>query len=109
MRSVLQQRLDDDGGMISKAHRKALRTIHGRLKDLDSPRAIAGSLGLALQGLDVSVNDIDLQTDQEGAYKIQKAFRDAIVRNLTFSEADITRSYVGELKVHGVKVEIMGA
>ncbi|HUI08356.1 MAG TPA: hypothetical protein VL486_15250 [Verrucomicrobiae bacterium] len=95
--------------MISQKHRKVLRTIYERLMDLDSPWAITGSLGFALHGMDVPVSDIDLQTDREGAYKIQDVFRDHAIKNVAFSEAKAIRSHFGELRILGVKVEIMGA
>jgi hypothetical protein len=59
--------------------------------------------------MDGPVNDIDLQTDREGAYQIENVFRDHVVRKVTFSEATTIRSHFGELRILGVKVEIMGA
>ncbi len=95
--------------MISQEHRNVLRAIHERLMDLDSPWAITGSLGFALQGLESPVNDIDLQTNQDGAYKIQNVFGDQVIRNVAFSEAKTVRSHFGELKILGVTVEVIGA
>jgi hypothetical protein len=41
----------------------------GRLPD---PWAVTGSLGMALQGMELAVHDIDLQTSREGAYEIER-------------------------------------
>ncbi|MGA2139045.1 MAG: hypothetical protein ABSH14_09315 [Verrucomicrobiia bacterium] len=95
--------------MISEKHRKVLRVIHERLRDFGPPWAITGSLGFALHGMDVPVNDIDLQTDKLGAYQIQDRFPSEVCRNVGFSEAETIRSFLGELRIHGTKVEIMGA
>ena len=86
-----------------------LRTVYERLMDLDSPWAITGSLGFALHGMDSPVSDIDLQTDRDGAYEIQNVFRNHVVKEVAFSEAKAIRSHLGELRILGVKVEIMGA
>ncbi len=73
--------------MISKNYQKALRTIFETLKDLDITWAITGSLGFALHGMDVKIGDIDLQTDRDGVYRIEAAFRPNIMRKVTFSES----------------------
>jgi len=95
--------------MIIKKHQKAIRTIFETLKDFDITRTITGSLGLALHGMDVGINDIDLQTDEDGAYQIEDAFRSNVISKVAFSEAEGIRSHFGELSVQQVKVEIMGA
>jgi hypothetical protein len=70
--------------------------------------AITGSLGFALQGLEVDVHDVDLQTDRAGAYEIERRFSPYIVRPVAFSESKRIRSHFGALEIKGVKVEIMG-
>jgi len=70
--------------------------------------AVTGSLGFALQGMDVDVHDIDIQTDKSGAYEIERRFSRYVVRNVEFSSSGKIRSYFGELSVNGIKVEIMG-
>jgi hypothetical protein len=94
--------------MIFQEQRRVLRIIYERLQHLDAPWAITGSLGFALHGMDVPINDIDLQTDRNGAYQIEEMFQPNIVRHVTFSESTVIRSYFGELKIAGIKVEIMG-
>jgi hypothetical protein len=95
--------------MISKEHRKIIRVIYIGLKNMDVTWAITGSLGFVLHGMDVPVNDIDLQTDQKGAYQIENAFSSSVTKNVEFSEGETIRSYFGELNILGQKVEIMGA
>ncbi len=95
--------------MIAARHQQAIRIIYETLKDLDITWTITGSLGLALHGMDVGINDIDLQTDEDGAYQIEDAFRSNVIRKVTFSEAKGIRSHFGELRVREVTVEMMGA
>ncbi len=95
--------------MITVRHQKAIQTIYETLKDLDITWVITGSLGFALHGMEVEINDIDLQTDKDGAYRIEGAFRSNVIRKVKFSEAQGIRSHFGELRVHEVTVEIMGA
>jgi hypothetical protein len=94
--------------MIFQEYRRVLRIIYERLQHLAAPWVITGSLGFALHGMDVPINDIDLQTDRTGAYQIEDAFQSNVVRQVTFSESAVIRSYFGELKIAGIKVEIMG-
>jgi hypothetical protein len=95
--------------MISPEHSKVLRVIHERLGGLNSPWVITGSLGFALHGMDGPVDDIDLQTDGEGVYKVERIFHNEVVKKVAFSETKAIRSHFGELSIFGVKVEIMGA
>lgn len=95
--------------MISEQQKRAIQTIAQRLGDLEIAWCITGGLGFALHGICLPVNDIDLQTDREGAYRIEGAFSDHIVRRVTFSQSTRIRSHFGELYVEGVRVEIMGA
>ena len=95
--------------MIPATHLKAIWIIYDKLKSLEIKWAITGSLGFALHGMDIAVNDIDLQTDKDGAYRIEDAFRLNVVRKVMFSEARGIRSYFGELSIKDIKVEIMGA
>jgi hypothetical protein len=71
--------------------------------------AVSGSLALALYGLPVVPKDIDLQTDRAGA--------DAIARLLGAYQVyppglhlgvRLMRSYLGQYRVEGVVVEVMG-
>ncbi|MDE0300894.1 MAG: hypothetical protein OXN17_19855 [Candidatus Poribacteria bacterium] len=95
--------------MISSQHVLALKTIHNRLQKIESVWAITGSCGFVLQGMELEVNDIDLQTDASGAYEVESVFPDMIISNVRFSKSDKFASHCGELTIDGVKVEIMGA
>ena len=89
--------------------RDALLEILARLDDTDIPWALTGSLGHRLQGVPVTPHDIDLQTDEAGAYGIAKRLSDFLVEPIRFVESERIRSHLGRFFIRGVAVEVMGA
>lgn len=87
---------------------KVLRKINARLNKTSVNWAVTGSLGFALQGVPVKPNDIDIQTDNRGAYEIERHFSEFVIKRVTFSSTERIRSHFGELMIDGIKVEIMG-
>lgn len=94
--------------MIEQRYLDVLRIVVRRLTGEALAWAVTGSCGFALQGLDLAVHDIDLQTDGPGAYAIERAFAERSVRKVAFSAAERIRSHFGALEIDGVKIEIMG-
>lgn len=68
---------------------------------------LTGSMGLALHGVPVKPNDIDLQTNEQGSYEIEKLFYKYSKIRVAYSCTDRIRSHFGSLDVNGMKVEIM--
>ncbi|HEY0605772.1 MAG TPA: hypothetical protein VGD58_22805 [Herpetosiphonaceae bacterium] len=95
--------------MLDRHHIQALREICSRLVQLDIPWVVTGSCGLLLQGVPVTVRDIDLQTDQQGAYAIARLFAAEVARPIRQSHTDRIQSHFGALSLHTIEVEIMGA
>jgi hypothetical protein len=95
--------------MIPEKHAAALQIITARLEGCPQPWVITGSLGMALQAVPVEVHDIDLQTDQDGAYEIERRLFRFVKKPVRYKASERIRSYLGELEIDGVKVEIMGA
>lgn len=94
--------------MIDPAFQETILLIHDRLAETAVLWVITGSLGMALQGVPVSVHDIDLQTDAAGAYEIERLFASHITRPVAFSATEKIRSHYGTLELNGLPVEIMG-
>ncbi len=94
--------------MIERRYLEVLSKIYTRLNDSDVNWVVTGSLSFALQGVPVAVDDIDLQTDRAGAYKIEDLFSEFVVRKIEYSSAEKIRSHFGALIIDGIKVEIMG-
>ena len=97
-----------DEDMIDPIYLNILRKIYVRLKDTNMNWAVTGSLSFALQGVPVDPHDIDIQTDEAGAYEIERRFSACVVRKVAFSAAERIRSHFGALEIDGIKVEIMG-
>jgi hypothetical protein len=93
---------------ISVDQLQALRLIETRLAPLDCLWVLTGSLAFAVQRLDFVPADIDLQTDRKGAFQIEAALSDFMIRPVRFQQSEKIRSHFGSAIVNGVQVEIMG-
>ena len=71
--------------------------------------AIDGSCALALQGVAVHPHDIDILTDREGAYSIERALTAFVRMPVEYGETERYRSYFGVFIINGIKVEVMGS
>jgi hypothetical protein len=91
----------------------AVRRVLARLCQAASPDevvwALTGSTGFALQDVPVTPQDIDVQTDERGAYAIERRLADHVADPVSFSEGPGIRSHFGRLVVEGITVELMGA
>jgi hypothetical protein len=95
--------------MIHATYLAVLRRIYERLKDSDVKWVITGSLGMALQGIDIEVHDIDIQTDQKGAYEIERELSEYVIAPVRYIQSERIRSHLGKLEIDGITVETMGA
>ncbi|GGD62350.1 nucleotidyltransferase domain-containing protein [Paenibacillus nasutitermitis] len=94
--------------MIKPNFIEILKLLEGKLSKAKINWALTGSTSFALQRLQYEPNDIDIQTDQKGAYEIQSLFKEHVKREVSFSTKNNIRSYFGELNIDGVSVEIIG-
>lgn len=94
--------------MIDPSYLKALKFLMNRLESSNIIWAITGSLSMALQGIPVKPNDIDIQTDEKGVYEIQKLLKNHIIKPVIFSGDKSIKSHFGSLSVFNITVEIMG-
>lgn len=93
---------------MNVAFLSVLRKIYKRLSTTNVNWALTGSLSFALQGVPVEPHDIDIQTDEAGAYEIEHLFAEYMTREVLFSSTEKIRSHFGELMIDGIKVDIMG-
>jgi len=94
--------------MIPTRHLKALRKLVSGLEDHSINWVVTGSVGMALQGVPVEVHDIDIQTDKEGVYEIERCFDELIVKPVRYCASGRVWSHLGMLGIDGIEVEIMG-
>lgn len=67
-----------------------------------------GSTSLAMLGVDVEVNDVDILTNKYGAEQLDLLLSKYRIKKLEHSEIGRIRSYFGIYSINGIKVEIMG-
>lgn len=94
--------------MIPDRFLPALRIIHAALLESQVDWAVTGSLGMVLQGMDLPINDIDIQTDEDGAYEVERRLAQYVVVPVLYKASERMRSRLGKLNVEGVQVEIIG-
>ena len=94
--------------MITAQHLDALRKIWLNLENCPLPWVITGSLGMALQGVPVEVHDIDIQTDRDGAYEIERRLSEYVIQPVKYFVAEKICSHLGQLEIDGLRVEIIG-
>jgi predicted nucleotidyltransferase len=87
---------------------KVLQIIVRHLKGEDVRWTIMGSVSLALQGIDTDLDDVDLLTDEHGAFKISALLKEFEVKPVSFSRTDPFESFYGIYDIEGTKVDVMG-
>jgi len=88
---------------------QTLKLVYKTLERCDARWVLAGSLSLALQGVDVEPHDIDLLTDREGAYRINAMLKEYEKKSVTYSETDMLSSFYGVFEIQGIILEVMGS
>ncbi|MFH1209224.1 MAG: hypothetical protein V1663_00335 [archaeon] len=94
--------------MLSNNHIKALRILVKRLSNKKINWALIGSTNLAIQGINIKAHDIDILTDKEGAFKINKALKDSEIEAVRYKKSEKFCSYYGLFKINSIKIEVMG-
>lgn len=94
--------------MLTTAQKNVLIKITELLLPLDIVWALTGSAAFSLQGLDMEVHDIDIQTDERGVYLIEQTLSQFTVRPVCFSAAAQIRSHFGQFMLDGVPLDLMG-
>ncbi|MEM5776429.1 MAG: hypothetical protein AAGU05_15605, partial [Anaerolineaceae bacterium] len=85
------------------------RVITQRLEGSGVDWVITGRLGWALRGIPLEIHDIDLQTDQPGAQRMDALLAGYSRQKLYWRESERIRSHFAVLEIEGITVEIMGA
>lgn len=70
--------------------------------------ALTGSAGLRLQGVDLSVNDLDLQTEAQTVFLLEKELAEYMKVSVHLWESEHTLSYHGQAEITGLQVELLG-
>lgn len=94
--------------MLTDKHRRILLQLADRLSGDELLWAVTGSTSFALQGLELEVHDIDIQTDGPGAYRFEELFSEFAVEPVRFCGTNQIRSHFGRFLWDGMSVEVMG-
>jgi len=94
--------------MLSSNHIKALKILIKRLSNKKINWALIGSTNLAIQSVNIKAHDIDILTDKEGAFKINKALKRFEIKAVRYKESERFCSYYGLFKINNINIEIMG-
>jgi len=94
--------------MLTLKHKNVLYRTIDIIQASEITWALTGSTSFSIQGMDVDVHDIDIQTDKKGAYKIGRALSRFVVRPVSFSSTQTIRSHFGCFAMDGIDIEVMG-
>lgn len=70
--------------------------------------ALTGSAGLRLQGVNIPVHDLDVQTDAKTIYLLEEKLAEFMKVPVHLWESEHTRSYHGQAEIDGLQVEFLG-
>jgi hypothetical protein len=93
---------------LPEHHSKVLSLIVARVAPTDHLWALTGSASLRLQGVDLLVHDLDLQTDAQTIYLLEKKFAEFMKVPVHVWESEHTLSYHGQAEIDGLQVELLG-
>jgi hypothetical protein len=93
---------------LPEQHAQVLLLLIEKIPPIELPWTLTGSAGLRLQGVDISVNDLDLQTDAQTIYILEQKLAEFMNAPLHVWESEHTLSYHGQAEINGLQVEFLG-
>jgi hypothetical protein len=93
---------------IPNTYQNALTLLCARLPVESISWALTGSLGHRLQGVDVSVHDIDIQIAEADIWKVADLLAEYQVIEPYRRNSERMSSIFGTLEINGILVELMG-
>jgi hypothetical protein len=60
------------------------------------------------KGISIDYHDIDIQSNGDGVYAIERALSEFVIRPVQWSSTACIRSHFGALRIEGIQVELMG-
>ncbi len=92
---------------LSEAQKKALVFFAQKLKEFPIQWVLVGSANLALQGVKINVNDINIATNNDDIFHIKNIFCDYCLGGITRSKQDAD-ILLCKLKIYGIDILILG-
>ncbi|MCK4670305.1 MAG: hypothetical protein KAT43_03800 [Nanoarchaeota archaeon] len=96
--------------LIPKRHMEALRILVELLPEKEINWAIMGSTNLVLQGIDLEygTDDIDILTDKDGAFAIEKILKKFMTKAVGFREVEKFKAYHGTFRINNIHIDVVG-
>ena len=94
--------------MINERTYKVLGIISNKLRHKNIKWRIGGSTNLALQGIKIKAPDIDIITDKQGAYEINKILKEYEIIPVKFSRTEKYASHFGKFRINRTNIEVIG-
>jgi len=92
---------------LPEAHARALLALLERIPPERFGWVLVGSAGLRLQGLDIPVNDLDVECDGQAIHAIERALGEWMREPVHVWDSGRIKSLDGKAKVAGVQVELI--
>jgi hypothetical protein len=93
---------------LPEQHAGVLRFLIKKIPPAKNLWALTGSAGLRLQGVELSVNDLDLQSDSKTVFLLENELVDFMKVPVHLWETEHTLSYHGQAEIDGLQVELLG-
>lgn len=92
---------------LPEAHARALQKLIQLVPPQEFLWVLTGSAGLRLQGVDVDVHDLDIQTDEQTVYTIEKRLAGFMKTPVHLWESSNMKSLDGKGEIEGVPIELL--
>jgi len=93
---------------LPEGHAQVLSLLFERINPADHPWVLTGSASLRLQGVDIPVNDLDLQTDAKSVYLLEEKLAEFMKVAVHVWETEYTLSHHGQAEINKIQVELLG-
>jgi hypothetical protein len=92
---------------LPKAHTQAMTALLRIIPPDTYVWALTGSAGLRLQGVDVQVHDLDIQTDEQTIYILEQVLAQFMKTPVHFWESAGMHSLDGKAEIENIEIEIL--
>jgi len=94
--------------MIDPKIFSALKKFYNIVQGKNILWILSGSTSLAIQGVDVSIGDIDILTNQQGSKVFDELLDEYRIKAPEYLPSEKYQSYLGVYEIDDVKVEVQG-
>jgi len=92
---------------LSETHTRALTHLIELVPPGELPWILTGSANLRLQGVDIPVHDLDIQTDDRTVYLIEQRLGEFMQTAVHYWESPGMKSLDGKAELEGIQIELL--